>query len=116
MCKLFGYLEIYGFFFKVAALICGFEAKVYTSLFDTSFLKQLCQIGILAEFECLLSTYGKSKYKVQLKLATFVYLYCVFDVYVCMCIAVILCILAYISYELTHILSCKGNIVALKRN
>jgi inositol polyphosphate-4-phosphatase len=43
---------------QVTALICGFEAKVYTSLFDTSFMKQLCQIGVLAEFECLLSTYG----------------------------------------------------------
>ncbi|XP_046853949.1 type II inositol 3,4-bisphosphate 4-phosphatase-like [Xenia sp. Carnegie-2017] len=42
----------------VTALICGFEAKVYTCLFNTTFMKQLCQIGVLAEFECLLSTYG----------------------------------------------------------
>ncbi|XP_028419028.1 type I inositol 3,4-bisphosphate 4-phosphatase-like, partial [Dendronephthya gigantea] len=42
----------------VTALICGFEAKIYTSLFDASFMKQLCEIGVLAEFECLLSTYG----------------------------------------------------------
>ena len=46
-------------YFKVTALICGFEAKVYTSLSNESFMKQLCQIGVLAEFECLLSTYGK---------------------------------------------------------
>lgn len=42
----------------VTALICGFEAKVYTSLSNPTFLKQLCEIGVLVEFESLLSTYG----------------------------------------------------------
>ena len=43
---------------QLSAVVCGFVLKLYGGLEDQDFLQQLHSVGVLAQFEGLLSTYG----------------------------------------------------------
>ncbi|KAJ8008543.1 hypothetical protein DPEC_G00105970 [Dallia pectoralis] len=42
----------------LCAVVCGFVLRLYAGLEDKLFLLQLCEVGLIAQFEGLLSTYG----------------------------------------------------------
>uniref|UniRef100_UPI0037E9819E type II inositol 3,4-bisphosphate 4-phosphatase-like isoform X3 n=1 Tax=Semicossyphus pulcher TaxID=241346 RepID=UPI0037E9819E len=43
---------------QLSAVVCGFMLKLYGGLEDPEFLQQLLSVGVLVQFESLLSTYG----------------------------------------------------------
>ncbi|XP_041635608.1 type II inositol 3,4-bisphosphate 4-phosphatase-like [Cheilinus undulatus] len=43
----------------LCAMVCGFMLKLYAGVEDPEFLQQLLSLGVLVQFESLLSTYGE---------------------------------------------------------
>lgn len=43
---------------QLSAVVCGFVLKLHGGLEDPEFLQQLRSVGVLVQFEGLLSTYG----------------------------------------------------------
>lgn len=44
---------------QLATLACGFVMRLYAGIQDKGFLRQLQQVGLVAQFESLLSTYSQ---------------------------------------------------------
>ena len=47
------------FSLQLSSLACGFVMRLYAGLEDKGFLQQLHLVGLVAQFESLLSTYSK---------------------------------------------------------
>ncbi len=73
---------------QLSAVVCGFMLKLFGGLEDPDFLQQLHSVGVLAQFEGLISTYGTNTHTNTHKPAIHTVSYIdVHDVCVCVCVS-----------------------------